>query len=128
MQNLRFLRKEASVRREKKKKKSRIDNVEKGRLHHHQRKLELWRVETERHKTSTYDTVKSISNKHYRKNSRGSRLDRGGTSVKNRKERSKIVNKYFHSIVGKIQNGIIVSHYIDFLSKSFVKQMFQIRC
>ena len=111
-----------------KEKKSRINNVEMGRLDHHQHKLELGSTETERHKTSIYDPAMSVSNKHYLNNSRGPQLDRGGTSVKNCKERSKIVNKYFHSIVGKIQNGIIVSHYIDFLSNSFVKQMFQIRC
>lgn len=54
----------------KEKKKSRINNVEKGRLDHHQHKLELWSVETERRKTSPYDTDKNISNKHHL-NSRG---------------------------------------------------------
>lgn len=35
------------------KNKSRINNGEKGRLDHHQHKLELQSAETERHKTST---------------------------------------------------------------------------
>lgn len=115
------LKKEASVRKKKKTTKQ-INNVEKGRLDHHQHKLELQSVETEKHKISMYNTAKSVSNKHHLNNSRGPWLDRGGTSVKNHKERSKIANKYFHSIVGKIQNGIIVSHYIDFLSNSFVNR------
>lgn len=54
-----------------KKKKSRINNVEKGGLDHHQHKLKLQSVETERRKTSTYDTAKSVSNKHHLNNSRG---------------------------------------------------------
>lgn len=46
MQNLMLFEKEASVR----KKKSRLDSVEKGWLACHQYKLELWSAETERHK------------------------------------------------------------------------------